>query len=125
MRRNLQTNILIAYGGEASLPEELGQGLGDRGWEPWLGVLQKFNVNVSGELMETCPGAKGWISGLGSLRKLQFLCALYPLHWRSCGPSSHLTGRKSAVGIKAEDDIGADVTVWEESVTGLWWGRAS
>lgn len=44
-------------------------------------------------------------------------------HWTLLGPSPHLTCGKTAVGIEAEDGIGADGTVREEAVTDLQWGR--
>lgn len=44
-------------------------------------------------------------------------------HWTLLGPSPHLTCGQAAVGIEAEDGIGADVTVREEAVTGLQWER--
>lgn len=48
-----------------------------------------------------------------------------PHHWRSLGPGPHLSGRKSAVDIEAEDGIGADVVIREESIAGLWWGEGA
>ena len=69
--------------------------------------------------------AGGWSSGPGNLRGLKCPRAPFMRCWASPGPGPHLTSRENALTIKAEDDIGTDVAIREESVADLWWGRRS